>query len=69
MFYYKLNLHYKDFTWGGSKAVKFKNFVSPQWLRNVKSKKYAFWRLDTFFLKKSIQIYTILTMVDGILLV
>ena len=52
MFYYKLNLHYKDFIWGGSKAVKFKNFVSPQWLRNVKSKKYAFWRLDTFFSKK-----------------
>ena len=52
MFYYKLNLHYKDFTWDGSKAVKFKNFVSPQWLRNVKSKKYAFWRLDTFFSKK-----------------
>ena len=52
MFYYKLNLHYEDFTWDGSKAVKFKNFVSPQWLRNIKSKKYAFWRLDTFFSKK-----------------
>ena len=52
MFYYKLNLHYEDFNWDGSKAVKFKNFVSPQWLRNVKSKKYAFWRLDTFFSKK-----------------
>ena len=52
MFYYKLNLLYEEFIWDGSKAVKFKNFVSPQWLRNIKSKKYAFWRLDTFFSKK-----------------
>ena len=40
MFYYKLNLYYKDFIWAGSKAVKMKNFLSPQWLRNIKSKKY-----------------------------
>ena len=52
MFYYKLNLYYNDFIWAGSKAVKYKNFVSPQWLRNVKSKKYPFWRLDVFFSKK-----------------
>jgi len=52
MFYYKLNLYYNDFIWAGSKAVKYKNFVSPQWLRNVKSKKYPFWRLDIFFSKK-----------------
>ena len=43
MFYYKLNLFYKDFIWAGSKAVKFKNFKSPQWLRNIKSKKYPAW--------------------------
>ena len=28
MFYYKLNLFYKDFTWLGSKGVKKKNFLS-----------------------------------------
>ena len=52
MFYYKFNLYYKNFNWFGSKAVKKKNFISPQWLRNIKSKKYANWRLDTFFSKK-----------------
>ena len=52
MFYYKLNLLYEDFIWAGSKAVKYKNFISPQWLRNIKSKKYPFWRLDTIFSKK-----------------
>ena len=52
MFYYKLNLLYQDYTWFGSKATRRKNFLSPQWLRNIKSKKYPSWRLDTFFSKK-----------------
>ena len=52
MFYYKLNLYYQDFIWQGTKAVKFKNFLSPQWLRNIKGKKYPKWSLDTFFSKK-----------------
>ena len=52
MFYYKLNLFYEDFTWQGSKAVKRKNFLSPQWLRNIKGKKYPNWRIDTLFSKK-----------------
>ena len=52
MFYYKLNLLYDELIWAGSKAVKFKNFISPQWLRNIKSKKYAIWRLDVLFSKK-----------------
>ena len=52
MFYYKLNLFYEDYIWQGSKAVKYKNFISPQWLRNIKGKKYPKWRLDTFFSKK-----------------
>ena len=52
MFYYKFNLLYDKFIWAGSKAVKYKNFISPQWLRNVKSKKYSLWRIDTFFFKK-----------------
>ena len=52
MFYYKFNLLYEEFVWAGSKAVKYKNFISPQWLRNIKSKKYPRWRLDTLFSKK-----------------
>ena len=49
MFYYKLNLFYSDFTWLGSKATKYKNFLSPQWLRNIKGKSYPKWRIDTIF--------------------
>ena len=52
MFYYKFNLLYENFEWFGSKAIKRKNFISPQWLRNIKSKKYPLWRFDTFFSKK-----------------
>jgi len=52
MFYYKLNLLYEDFKWLGTKAVKHKNFLSPQWLRNIKGRKYSYWRLDTLFSKK-----------------
>ena len=52
MFYYKLNLFYKDFIWQGTKGSKLKNFLSPQWLRNIKGKKYPRWRVDTIFSKK-----------------
>ena len=52
MFYYKLNLFYEEYTWLGTKAVKKKKFISPQWLRNIKGKKYPKWRIDTFFSKK-----------------
>ena len=52
MFYYKLNLFYEDYKWLGTKAVKKKNFISPQWLRNIKGKKYSKWRLDTIFSNK-----------------
>ena len=50
--YYKLNLLYDKFLWQGTKAVKNKNLLSPQWLRNIKGKKYPRWRIDTFFSKK-----------------
>ena len=50
--YYKLNLLYDKFLWQGTKAVKNKNLLSPQWLRNIKGKNYPKWRLDTFFSKK-----------------
>ena len=52
MYYYKFNLFYKDYTWFGTKGTKKKNFISPQWLRNIKSKKYPIWRLDVCFSKK-----------------
>ena len=52
MFYYKLNLFYEDFIWQGTKGTKSKNFISPQWLRNIKGKKYPNWRLDILFSKK-----------------
>ena len=51
MFYYKFNLLHKDFLWYGSKITKKKNLISPQWLRNVKSKKYPLWRFDILFSK------------------
>ena len=51
MFYYKLNLLYDDFQWFGSKACKKKSFISPQWIRNIKSKKYSKLRLDLLFSK------------------
>lgn len=48
-FYYKFNLLYDLMPWYGSRACKFKNLISPSWLRNSKTKIYPFWRLDTFF--------------------
>ena len=48
-FYYKLNLLYDLIPWYGSKAAKKKNLVSMSWLRNLKNKKYPFWRIDTLF--------------------
>ena len=52
MFYYKFNLILENMNWHGSKSCKMKNLISPQWLREVKDKKYPFWRIDTFFSKK-----------------
>ncbi len=51
MFHYKYNLVLPNFTWTGTKAIKKKNLISPQWLRNIKSKKYPFYRIDTIFSK------------------
>ena len=51
MFYYKLNLLHHNFIWYGSKICKKKHLINPQWLRNVKSKKYPLWRLDILFSK------------------
>ena len=51
MFCYKFNLLYEGICWHGSRACKKKDFISPQWLRDAKHKKYPKWRLDTFFSK------------------
>ena len=52
VFYYKLNLELKKIHWIGSKAVRKKNLISPQWLRNIKDRIYSKWRLDIIFSKK-----------------
>ena len=52
MFYYKFNLCLPNFKWTGTKACRKKDLLSPQWLRNIKEKKYPFFRLDTFFSDK-----------------
>ena len=51
MFYYKFNLNLPNFFWTGTKACKKKNLISPQWLRNIKDRKYNFFRFDAFFSK------------------
>ena len=52
MYYYKFNLLYENFIWQGTNGIKNKNFINPQWLRNIKGRKYPKWRIDTFFSKK-----------------
>ena len=52
MFYYKFNLKLPNLIWSGTKGCKKKNLKSPQWLRNIKDKKYSFFRLDTYFSEK-----------------
>lgn len=52
IFYYKLNRYLPDFQWFGTKGCLKKNLKSPQWLRNIKNKKYSFLRIDTFFSDK-----------------
>ena len=52
MFYYKLNLLYPNHDWMGSKICKIKHLKEPQFLRNIKPKKYPLWRFDIFFSKK-----------------
>ena len=47
MFMYKLNLlNLNENNWHGSRICLKKNLKSPQWLRNLKFKKYPFWRFD-----------------------
>ena len=54
MFYYKFNLFIPNFRWTGTKGCRKKNLISPQWLRNIKDRKYSAFRLDILFSKKNI---------------
>ena len=49
MFYYKFNLHLPNLIWTGTKGCKKKDLLSPQWLRNIKDRKYSILRIDTLF--------------------
>ncbi len=49
LFYYKFNLAYPRVDWFGTKACKLKDLKNISWLRNIKNKKYNFFRLDTLF--------------------
>jgi beta-1,4-mannosyl-glycoprotein beta-1,4-N-acetylglucosaminyltransferase len=50
-FYYKFNLTLESHDWFGSKACKLSSLKSFTDLRNTKTKKYEWWRLDTIFKK------------------
>jgi len=52
MFYYKFNLYLPNLIWTGTKGCKKKNLIDPQWLRNIKDRKYSPFRIDIFFSKK-----------------
>ena len=49
LFYYKFNLYCDRAEWYGTKGCKKKHLKSFSWLREIKSKKYPFFRLDTLF--------------------
>ena len=51
LFYYKFNLHLDRIYWYGTRAIKKKNLTTFQQLREIKPKKYSFYRLDTLFKK------------------
>ena len=53
MLYFHLNLRcvgfeldYGDGLWGGTKMLYLKNFTTAQEIRNIKPKKYGWWRFD-----------------------
>ena len=51
-FHYKFNLFLNNFYFFGSKGCTKKQLKSPQWLRNVKGKKYSLFRFDAYFSEK-----------------
>ena len=51
LFYYKFNLFCDRVEWYGTKGCKKKDLISLSWLREIKAKRYPFFRFDTFFSK------------------
>ena len=51
LFYYKFNLFCDRYDWYGTKGCKKKDLIDFEWLRNIKTKKYNFYRFDTLFSK------------------
>ena len=49
MFNYKFNLYYDLIPWFGTRACKIKNLKSFAWLKDLKIKKYPYWRIDVLF--------------------
>ena len=47
--YFKFNLLYDKMLWTGTKGCTMEKLKSLSWLRNIKLRKYPFWRLDTLF--------------------
>ena len=52
MFYYKFDLKIPNLLWTGTKGCRKKYLLSPQWLRNVKDRKYFPFRIDILFSEK-----------------
>ena len=48
---FKLNL-FSKMKWCGSRMIRKKNLISPQWLRDIKDRNYSKLRFDTYFSKK-----------------
>ena len=51
MFYYKFNLKLPGTIWTGTKGCRKKDLINPQWLRNIKDRKYSILRIDILFSK------------------
>jgi beta-1,4-mannosyl-glycoprotein beta-1,4-N-acetylglucosaminyltransferase len=51
LFYFKFNLQLPGVDWFGTKGCRVKDLKSITWLRNIKNKRYNFFRFDTFFSK------------------
>ena len=52
MFYYKFNLKLPNLLWKGTRGCRKKYLKNPQWLRNIKDRKYPIYRIDTLFSEK-----------------
>ena len=51
LFYYKFNLLCDRIFWYGTRAVRKKDLIDFEWIRQIKPKRYPFFRADVFFKK------------------